>query len=87
MYKLKRGSNKAHYNYVDYNYVIYFCKFYRGLYFYEFINIFERNSLKTLYFFRDIWYNINTLCKLCYSYIILRKIRIWIGELCNGKTN
>ena len=66
MHKFKRGSNKAYYNYVDYNYVICISKFYRSLYFYEFINIFERNSLKRLYFFEVIWYNITTLCKLCY---------------------
>lgn len=73
MYKFKRRSNKAYNNYVDYNYVIYCFKFCRSLYINEFINIFERNYLKTLYFFEYIWYNINTLCKLCCSYMRLRK--------------
>ena len=54
MHKFKRRSNKTYHNYVDYNYVIYISKFYRSLYFYEFINIFERNSLKRLYFFEVI---------------------------------
>ena len=51
MYKFKRRSNKTYYNYVDYNYVIFCSQYNRGIYFCEFINIFKRNSLKTLYFF------------------------------------
>ena len=54
MYKFERRSNKAFCYYVDFNYVIYFFKFYRSLFFCEYINIFERNYLKTLYFLRYI---------------------------------
>ena len=54
MYKFERRSNKTYYNYVDFNYGINFFKFSRSIYFYEFINIFKRNSLKRLYFLRDI---------------------------------
>lgn len=54
MYKFKRRSNKAYNYYVDYNYVSNYIKFYRSLYFYEFINIFKRNYLKRLYFLQYI---------------------------------
>ena len=51
MYKFKGRSSKTFDDYVDFDYVIFSSKFCWGLYFYEFINIFKRNSLKRLYFF------------------------------------
>ena len=51
MHKFKGRSNKTFCYYVDYNYVIYFCKHSGSLYFYEFIDIFKRNFLKNYLLF------------------------------------